>query len=383
MIIKRPIYNRKLECVALELLAHQQNNTAQTIQHLLEGINQGAEKDYPIFVPYAIKDLLESTDNPIPNPLIYKLRAGEIDTTYSREEIELSPYSIALLIDHPDQLAWLNFAEYIALSELLMDVADVSKVVKFSQSRQRKVIAYGLMRSLNFELCRKMTMDFYCGDFLMQPDRKEKGELAANKLNVLQLISKLQEPCVEFGVISALINSDPLLSYQLLRIANSVAFSGVGSVQSIDQALVRLGVNNLKNWVMVLSMKNISDKPVEVVESGLIRAKMAEKLCDGNSQLCQPNSAYTAGLLSIIDALLNSPMEELVERITIADEIREALLQRTGPLGEILNIVVAYESGRWEDIDADQYNGHDLSESYISSLNEVAKSRKALSGASE
>ncbi len=378
MIIKRPVYNQKLQCVALELIAQQQSNTLQNIQCMLKSISQGEEKNYPLFIPYGLKESLENSAIVIENPLIYKLRAVDIDTIYARDEIENSPYSIALMIEHPEQLAWLNFAEYIALSELLMDAADVHKVVSFSQSRQRKVIAYGLMRSLSFELCRKMTMDFYCGDFLMQPNPQEQSQIAANKLNVLQLISKFQDPDVEFGVVSELINSDPLLSYQLLRVANSVAFSGVGSVDSIDQALMRLGINNLKNWVMVLSMKNISDKPIEVVESGLIRAKMAEMLSNGETYKVSPNTAYTAGLLSILDALLNSPLEALVDKITIADEIREALLERKGPLGAIINIVMAYECGHWEEISSETFNGHDLSETYISCLDFVAKSKQAL-----
>ena len=154
MIIKRPVYNQKLQCVALELIAQQQSNTLKNIQYMLESISQGAEKNYPLFIPFGLKDSLENSAIDIENPLIYKLRAADIDTVYPREEIEHSPYSIALMIEHPEQLAWLNFAEYIALSELLMDAADVRKVVSFSQSRQRKVIAYGLMRSLSFELCR-------------------------------------------------------------------------------------------------------------------------------------------------------------------------------------------------------------------------------------
>lgn len=159
---------------------------------------------------------------------------------------------------------------------------------------------------------------------------------------------------------------------------NSAAFSGFQAIESIEQAVVRLGIANLKNWVMVISMTNISQKPMELVESGLIRAHMAQKLAETQSNLC-PQSAYTTGLLSVLGSLMDSPMSNLVDKITLTDEIKLALTAHKGPLGELLATVVAYEEGHWDTLKKNAYSGLDLSQIYIDCLEQVALGKKAMS----
>ena len=378
MLIKRPIYNQQLECVAVDIIANQQ---AKEHEHLLEHFTTllaNTEKNLLVFIPYTFKFLIEQAKPPFANPIILKLAAIDIDTICPRAELETSKSTFALVIDKPEQLAWLNFAEYIALSEHLMQTANLTKVVKFSQARQRKVIAYGLSEYMNFEHCKTMAMDYYCGNFLFQAQKTENTEIAANKFNLLELISKLQQAETDIETIVELIQTDPVLSYQLLKVVNSAAFSGFQAIESIEQAVVRLGIANLKNWVMVISMTNISQKPMELVESGLIRAHMAQKLAETQSNLC-PQSAYTTGLLSVLDSLMDSPMSNLVDKITLTDEIKLALTAHKGPLGELLATVVAYEEGHWDTLKKNAYSGLDLSQIYIDCLEQVALGKKAMS----
>ncbi|KTD64688.1 EAL and HDOD domain-containing protein [Legionella spiritensis] len=379
MLIKRPIYNQQLKCVALEIIANDQEKEPQELLQPFTTIIRNADASLPLFVPYALRTLVELPEPPLENPIILKLHAADINQLYPIDELQNSLYSIALMIDDPKQLAWLNFAEYIALSEHLMAMADVTRVVKYSQAKQRKVIAYGIANINCFDQCKGLTMDYYCGDFLFQPHKQDTREIAANKLNLLTLIDKLQHSQVNLDDIIELIQTDPLLSYQLLKIANSAAFSGYQAVKSIQQAVTRLGIIHLKNWVMVLSMKNVSDKPVEIVESGLIRAQMAQKLAHANQNLCE-QSAYTTGLLSVLDSLLDSPMSVLIDKITLADEIKMALLSREGALGELLSTVIAYEEGHWEALNGDEYCGMDLSQVYIACLEQVSFGKKAMTG---
>lgn len=191
--------------------------------------------------------MLEQFETPINNPIILKLSADEIESVYSLTELQDSLFSIALLINTPQQLAWLNFAEYIGLTEQLMSKSDVTKVVQYSKAKNRKIIAYDLNQHVNFEKCKAMTMDYYCGDFLLNSIAEEGTEIAANKLNVLQLIQELQKEDCDLNEITHIIQADPLLSYQLLKLVNSVGFSSGPSIESIDQAVARLGIINLKN----------------------------------------------------------------------------------------------------------------------------------------
>lgn len=377
MLVKRPIYNQQLKCVAFEILSYQKLKlNAELTNRLFELINN-SDTHLPLFIPFSLRSLVEQFKAPVKNPIILKLPAEEIESIYSLSELRESLFSIALLVNTPQQLAWMNFAEYIGLTEQLMNETDVSKIVKLSKSKQRKVIAYGIDQPDCFDKCKAMTMDYYCGNFLFKPADDNQTDIAANKLNVLHLIQTLQHDDCDFKAISTIIETDPLLSFQLLKIANSVGFSGYQSIESINQAVARLGMINLKNWVMVLSMKNISDKPVEILESGLIRAHMAQELAKSCSDISS-QSAYTAGLLSILDSLLNKPITELINQITIAEEIKKALMERSGSLGQLLGVVIAYEEGHWEDLTQDIINEMDLSKLYIDCLAFIAKSAKVM-----
>lgn len=371
MVVKRPVYDQKLKCVAFELLfSSKETLNDELFNNLLQLINT-TDPELPLFVPFALNEFVQRVEPPIQNPVILKLLAEEIDSVYPAQELKDSMFSIALLINSPQQLAWLNFADYIGLTEELMNQANINKVIKFTKEKQRKVIAYGLNQPLNFDKCKTMDMDYYCGEFLFKPMVDEQTEVAANKLNLLELIQALQKEECDLQKVSAVIQSDPILSYQLLRLANSAAFAGRTPITSIEQAVARLGVINLKNWVMLFSMKNISDKPIEVLESGLIRAYMAQSIAKVRTDI-NIQSAYTAGLLSILDCLLNKPMSELISKITLAEDISNALINKSGSLGELLTLIIAYESGNWECIDQDNVNDLDLSKLYIDSLSMVS-----------
>lgn len=367
MIIKRPLYNQQLKCVAFEILSSKSTPHTEENKNVLHELLSKADSQLPIFLPFAARDELDQIESPIENPIILKLDAQDIETMYPLQELQDLPFSLALLINTPQQLTFLNYADYIGLSEQLLGSADVTKVVQYTKSKQRKVIAYGIAQPLNFDKCKAMVMDFYCGDFLYMPTEDDGKDIAANKLNLLRLIQSVQKKDCDFQEVSNIIQSDPLLSFQMLKVANSVGFSGYNAVDSIDQAISRLGIIHLKNWITVLSMKNISNKPKEIMESGLIRAHMAESIAKLSSTI-SPEVAYTTGLLSVLDCLLNKPMPDLLNQITLAEEIKDALIGQSTPLGDLLSLVVAYEAGHWEQVPEHKVSELDLSQLYIESL---------------
>lgn len=369
MLSKKTIYNQQLKCVAFEILSYQNLILNEELTSILFELIHHSDTDLPLFIAFSLKALVDEVEPPLINPITLKLQAKDIESIYSLKELQESLFSIALLINTPQELAWLNFAEYVGQTEHLMSESDVTKVVNFSKSKHRKVIAYNLDKQISFDKCKPMTMDYYCGDFLFKPLENGSTQIAANKLNVLNLIQTLQEEHCDFKTITKITQTDPLLSFQLLKVANSVGFSGGQAIESINQAVIRLGMVHLKNWVMLLSMKNISDKPVEILESGLIRAHMAEQLAKTSTEITS-QSTYTEGLLSILDCLLNKPMPELINQITLAEEMKKALLS---PLGELLSLVVSYEEGHWDDVPEHHFKGLDLSKLYIDSLAFVTK----------
>ncbi len=117
MIVKRPIYNHQLQCVAFEILSPRQEELNEELSNSLSQLINTSDAELPLFIPFELKDLIEQFEPPIPNPIILKLAAEDIESIYSPEELKNSSFSIALLINTPQHLAWLNYAEYIALAD--------------------------------------------------------------------------------------------------------------------------------------------------------------------------------------------------------------------------------------------------------------------------
>jgi len=312
----------------------------------------------------------------LPNSLIYKVEASEIGKTYTLDDIYNSEHSIALYMRKVDDLAYLNIVDYVGLSQEIIENNNVKKVVNYVHKRGHKLIAFDIHTQARYRQCSNLLMDYYCGDFLYIPDFDE-SIISANKINLLNLVNQLQDEDVSFQEVSDIINNDPALSYELLRVANSAAFSSSKRIESIQQAVVRMGFLNLKNLVMTIAMKNVSDKPIELIESGLIRAYMCKKIADlkdyENSEMF-----YTAGLLSIIDTMLDKPMNVLLQKTSLSEEVSEALINKKGCVGEILSQVIFYEQGHWDAIGDAQEVSIDLCEVYIESMTLASQTIKVM-----
>ena len=117
---------------------------------------------------------------------------------------------------------------------------------------------------------------------------------------------------------------------------------------------------------------------MEILETGLMRAHMSEKLMRNiNEEMT--SQAYTVGLLSILDSLLNRTMKQLLKKISLSEALKEAILNKKGILGEILALVSAYVEGDWHKVDKTQYAGQDLSQVYIECMDKVADDKRSMS----
>ncbi|WP_226905497.1 hypothetical protein [Legionella antarctica] len=108
MLVKRPTYNQRLKCVAFAILSYQNFKFNEEVTNTLLELIHNSDTQLPLFMPFALKKALEEFELQIPNPIILKIQAEEIESIYSLTELQESLFSIALLINTPQQLAWLN-----------------------------------------------------------------------------------------------------------------------------------------------------------------------------------------------------------------------------------------------------------------------------------
>jgi EAL and modified HD-GYP domain-containing signal transduction protein len=224
-----------------------------------------------------------------------------------------------------------------------------------------------------YEQCKALGFELFQGYFFAKPKILSGKKMSRNSMSVLQLISKLNTPDVDYEDVINTISADVGLSYNLLRTLNSGMYAQMKKVDSVRQAAVTLGLNNLRNWINLLALGSLDDKPQILLETAMIRAKMCELLGEVVTKKTAPEGYFTIGLFSIIDAFFDTPLEELIKKLGLSGELSAALLHYKGEKGKILQIAVHYQEDTLSKSDLatlEDYNisNQALAQAYLNSL---------------
>lgn len=185
---------------------------------------------------------------------------------------------------------------------------------------------------------------------------------------MLKLLGEISNPVADIHQLSKTISQDVSLSYKLLRYINSVQFSLRTEVNSIENAVMMLGLDTVRNLATLLILSNIEDKPSELFVTALTRAQMCELIAK-ELGLPQPATYFTTGLFSVIDAMMDQSMERIMSLLPLTDMVAGALIHGTGDLGEVLNSVMAYEQGDWDNVGYAQLTTDQFRNFYLQSIN--------------
>ena len=150
---------------------------------------------------------------------------------------------------------------------------------------------------------------------------------------------------------------------------------------------MRIGPNNIKHWASLLALSNLDDKPHVLHEQTMLRAHMCEHL-GAKIDRQKRDLFFTVGMMSMLEAFFDAPLNELLSSISLTDEINAALLNGEGILGFVLSTTLAYEQGHWGDIDWSGLTHHNLSiqdvkEAYLESMQWSIKSSSAVQSPDE
>lgn len=261
----------------------------------------------------------------------------------------------------------------------LVEVADIIKVdvltLERSALRQQvvrlrqydvKLLAEKVETRDDLAYCQELGFDYFQGYFLCEPDIVTGQRSPANCLAVLRLLAKLQEAETTLDQLEAIIRQDVSLSFKLLRLVN-VDPSLPHQIDSIHQALLRLGTKFITSWASLIMLADIGDKPHELMVTAMIRGKMCELLAD-SQRLPDRERFFTVGLFSVLDAMLDSPMTDIVASLPLTEDVAQALLSHEGVLGTTLRSVLAYERSNWETIRELGFDRWVVGEAYVQAL---------------
>ncbi|MEH7255458.1 HDOD domain-containing protein [Neobacillus niacini] len=375
-VARQPIFTRKKEIFAYELLyRNSQNNSFPDINgdmattdviinsYLNIGINELSDGK-PCFINFTEK-LLQSgvptffKPDEIVVEILETVEIG-IELVNICKELKGKGYQIALddFILNNNNKHFFSLIKYIDIIKVdFRNTTDEIRHVIESVSLKYniKLLAEKIETIEEFESAVGKGYVYFQGYLFSKPaivSTRDVPEYLQNHFPIIQLLSN-DDP--DLNEITWLIEQDLSLSYKLLKLVNSPAFRAINKINSIKQAVVRLGVKELKKWLYLLSIRgNVSDNSEwtrEILNKSLTRAKMCESIAKHKSQQKESSSYFLTGLFSLMDILLGLDMDHILKLMPLAANICEALKGKSNQLNEVLDLCITIEIGDWQDFD--------------------------------
>jgi len=194
-----------------------------------------------------------------------------------------------------------------------------------------------------FEDTVEMGFDLFQGNFFTEIEvMVERRRPTPRSTAALNLIAALNDPDVSVDEVSRVVGTDAMLTYEFFKLVNSSTFGLPVKINSINHAVMLIGMKEIRQFAVLLAMnarsRSVSD---EILVLSATRARMAEALAGNDHVLAA--GAFTAGLLSVIDVVFGTPMEELLADLPLAPAVYDALAKGAGDIGQILGTVYAFE----------------------------------------
>ena len=247
----------------------------------------------------------------------------------------------------------------------LIEIADIIKVdfQVTKGSERRKVIEQVNSEDIMFLAEKVETIEefneavslgytYFQGYYFSKPTMISGKRISENKAVYMKLLHEINSDSFTIESIENLIKRDVSLSFKLLKLINSANYSFASEIKSMKQALALLGEKEIKKWLYLMVFKTMGeDKPEILIINSLTRAKFAELIAGKIGKKLNPFNAYLIGMLSMIDLLLDRPLEEILQELLIPIKVKDALNGvNNNSYNKLLNLIIAYEKGQWDKV---------------------------------
>ncbi len=211
-----------------------------------------------------------------------------------------------------------------------------------------KIVISNIPDMDTFKQLRKDKNAYFTGGFYSQPITEGEANLSPVKVNLLHLLSNVNQEDFDLSDIVKTIERDPYLAVSMLKFINSGSELN-RKIESIQQAVAILGQKAVRQWATIsLSINLAEDRPNEITKLALVRAKFAEELAGAFELGVFQSELFIAGLFSLLDVMLEKPMNEAIKEVAVDEKIKEVLVNRKGPFAPVMQLVYAYERAEWD-----------------------------------
>ena len=250
------------------------------------------------------------------------------------------------LDDHvptPELAPLLSCADFVKIDIAALGLEAAAKIHAELKSLPLKIVAEKVETRQQFEACKQMGFHYFQGYYFAHPETltaKVINPSYAAVLDLLNLVSKDAETKdVENGF-----KRDPALSFKLLRYINSVGFGLSCEIQSIRHALSILGTKQLYRWLTLLMVTaGEHTAPPALMKTAITRGRLTELLGESYFEKTDRDNQFIVGVFSLLDAMLEMPMDQVLEKVLLPDQVTDALLTQEGIYGPFLQLAIACE----------------------------------------
>ncbi len=277
-----------------------------------------------------------------------------------------------------------ELADIIKVDILAID--DLAAEVKKLSTHPVVLLAEKVETHEQYETALALGFSLFQGYYFCKPETIKGVGMPSAKVALLKAHQQVMAT-TNLDDIQHIIQRDLGLSYRLLKYLNSAALGIRQQIKSVSHAVILLGLNNIRHWLSLLTMVSIgSSKPKELIHMSLVRGHLLEDLADQLGQGNQRQDFFTLGMFSLLDAILDQPMEDIVDELALPDDLRAGLLGTDSRMGALPALAQALERGEYLAIDryCEQYGiRYDvLNGAYLNALQRSAEYAAALHNAS-
>ncbi|MDF2950290.1 MAG: diguanylate phosphodiesterase [Sedimentibacter sp.] len=361
-VARQPIFDNKMSVIGYELLYRSSMN------NFYDGFNENqatAELINNAFLTMHFDELTSGTKAFISFP--QDMLINEIPMLLPKESIvieilesaEMSDELISAcqkLNENGYKIA-LNDFVFKEIYEPLIETAHIIKVefsaINYEDQRQMinkyknriKFIAEKVEKREEYQLALEMGYDYFQGYFFSRPSLIKSKEIDTINVNLIRILNLLNENEPDYERISEVIETDIGISYKLLKLANSAIFGTVNEIHSLKQALVQLGIIELRKWIYILIMKDIQTiENKELIKTCLIRAKFMDLLAVEVGKNNKKLEYFLTGMFSSLDVLLNRSMKKVTDELILSEDVKGALIGQDNDIKRMLDMIIGYET---------------------------------------
>ncbi len=368
-IVRQPVLDIEQKVVAYEILYREDESSlysrqdiwvANAIEEFLGQMSEdrflGGKAAFLTFTPNLLMKnipkmfskeqlVIQIEDNSIIHPV-----AQKIIRRYKKQGYRIAVKGFEFL---PRYFALLDTFDIVKL-DFHGEPESLRRIVHTIHSFEKKIAAYNVDDAETLELAKEMKCDYLQGAYVAEPKKSKVHRFDHLQSNFFQLMVAVtkEEPDVE--EITRIISRDVTLAFSLMKLVNSAYFALRNQVKSVQQALVVLGLGQLKQWIYLLSFREESGGlQDELIQMSFLRANFCMELAKLVENLpISPSEAYLMGMFSTLGIMMEVPLEDVLNEMPLSREVKLALTKSEGACGDLYNLVLSYQKADWKAISA-------------------------------